>query len=1094
MEYHESMYGNLIAKSIQKVYEKGISNRILEHMRRIRNSSDINQARRWPMELLQNAQDLSWDNRPVHIRITEGEDSLRYEHTGKPFRVSDILAIINQVSSKTPGESVGQFGTGFMTTYQMSEKVELESFLKEDGMPYQKFHITLDRSGHTQEELHEALEKNMNELMILNTLDTISEEDYDKDSYHTSFTYHLSDEHSREVAETGVRDLKNTILFVLLFASGIGSIELDLKDGSRVIYERGETRTVASGFPDDPPLYETEILESGKPHHIRHISMENAADTGNRLTIALEYDPEKGYIKIGEQTARVFVDFPLVGAEDFPFPMVVNCRAFRPNEPRSTITLVDLERSEDAVVNKALMDAAVRIYSCFLDHVCGEGHGTAIPGIENVIRIPEYHEKPDWSETWVSGHIYDALYNTICIRPIIMTTDGMKSLSCDTLRLIKADSADERADLIRLCENVKSLTVPSDDTDWYAAMSSFRQIQDCHIDLESLLKSASLLTEKHDIEGNEISWYQQLFDVCMKYEKTSNLIRTGMVAVFPNQNFEKDDHLLYRATELFRDPDIPDVLKDVTEELDNLVAGSTTAAINPLRIRSRLLHSDFHVTDFEQMQLYPVSDLVNYIITRSRREYPVKNYNDNRNTYQLSWKHSWFKMLSCCPDKDMYQLCSEIYPDHVYEYDLLEDDRFTRDLWRPSMRGLMNLIIGSLAGLKTMNALAENGLDTDWLNRLFRIAPNYLGSYDSPLLHYIFPDQHGNLVSGTVLRQDMIEAEELKDIADSLSSEDSLCDIRSRLLDKRISLDQRWNMSTMDDLEVSNRISKCIQRILSNGNLNNAPDNVQNACTALLAWLQENPEKASRLFPDFSTEEQQARLVTANGVVNLQKRSRTLDRLMEMTGAGDTDDLMDCIEDYMQNVRRQSNSAEGDYDAENGVFFGSELQYLSARERDEFLRMVGNAGEIYAFEHERQKYLDDGWELISEDEHRYSFSKDGQKAEIYRPDSEKHHQKGWDIRISEWDQENDSQNPDREQLIEVKTHTTSSVMYGLIPLSRTQMRLALSHGTSYAVYVVDYDTKQNCAIGLSEYPDISREIADGKVSLTEDRYLLKIAG
>ena len=159
------------------------------------------------------------------------------------------------------------------------------------------------------------------------------------------------------------------------------------------------------------------------------------------------------------------------------------------------------------------------------------------------------------------------------------------------------------------------------------------------------------------------------------------------------------------------------------------------------------------------------------------------------------------------------------------------------------------------------------------------------GSYDSPLLHSIFPDQHGNLVSGTVLRQDMIKAEELKDIADSLSTEDSLCDIRSRLLDKRISLDQRWNMSTMDDLEVSNRISKCIQRILSNGNLNNAPDNVQNACTAL-SW--HGCRRILKRPPDFSltslsTEEQQARLVTANGVVNLQKRSRTLDRLMEMT-------------------------------------------------------------------------------------------------------------------------------------------------------------------------------------------------------------------
>ena len=47
--------------------------------------------------------------------------------------------------------------------------------------------------------------------------------------------------------------------------------------------------------------------------------------------------------------------------------------------------------------------------------------------------------------------------------------------------------------------------------------------------------------------------------------------------------------------------------------------------------------------------------------------------------------------------------------------------------------------------------------------------------------------------------------------------------------------------------------------------------------------------------------------------------------------------------------------------------FRAGITVSPARERDEFLRMVGNAGEIYAFEHERQKYLDDGWELISED-------------------------------------------------------------------------------------------------------------------------------
>ena len=63
-----------------------------------------------------------------------------------------------RISHRHPEESVGQFGTGFVTTYQLSEKVEIRSVLKEDGLPYKNFSIVLDRSGKTQEELHEAIE------------------------------------------------------------------------------------------------------------------------------------------------------------------------------------------------------------------------------------------------------------------------------------------------------------------------------------------------------------------------------------------------------------------------------------------------------------------------------------------------------------------------------------------------------------------------------------------------------------------------------------------------------------------------------------------------------------------------------------------------------------------------------------------------------------------------------------------------------------------------------------------------------------------------------------------------------------------------
>lgn len=55
---------------------------------------------------------------------------------------------------------------------------------------------------------------------------------------------------------------------------------------------------------------------------------------------------------------RLYIDFPLVGSEQFPFPVVLNSLAMRPNEPRSNISLVEHEESLDARENRALVDRA----------------------------------------------------------------------------------------------------------------------------------------------------------------------------------------------------------------------------------------------------------------------------------------------------------------------------------------------------------------------------------------------------------------------------------------------------------------------------------------------------------------------------------------------------------------------------------------------------------------------------------------------------------------------------------------------------------------------------------------------------------------
>ncbi len=141
-------YHDIITSNIGGVYQDGIATKILQHMDRIRNISDESQARRWVMELLQNARDCAYKDVGVRVRIELLNDKLIFSHSGMPFRIKDVLSIINQVTSKVSSEeTVGQFGTGFMTTFLLSDSVTISSVLKEEGLPYKPFTISMDRSS-----------------------------------------------------------------------------------------------------------------------------------------------------------------------------------------------------------------------------------------------------------------------------------------------------------------------------------------------------------------------------------------------------------------------------------------------------------------------------------------------------------------------------------------------------------------------------------------------------------------------------------------------------------------------------------------------------------------------------------------------------------------------------------------------------------------------------------------------------------------------------------------------------------------------------------------------------------------------------------
>lgn len=85
--------------------------------------------------------------------------------------------------------------------------------------------------------------------------------------------------------------------------------------------------------------------------------------------------------------------------------------------------------------------------------------------------------------------------------------------------------------------------------------------------------------------------------------------------------------------------------------MDNLLASQTKAvsALNPIKIRKKLLHGDIRAEGLEQVAEYPLATLTEYIAVRSRREFPVHQYAIYQDIFEAAWKDAWLRMLCCGP-------------------------------------------------------------------------------------------------------------------------------------------------------------------------------------------------------------------------------------------------------------------------------------------------------------------------------------------------------------------------------------------------------------------------------------------------------------
>jgi len=397
--------------------ENSIADKIIRGLHDLEKMVDVNQGR-WAWELLQNAKDSVADgNRKVLVEIELSEDCIVFRHNGIPFTEEDVRGLINQISYKEVNEGKehkrnGKFGTGFLTTHLLSKIVQIRGIIKTVDEDFFRFSFPLDRNTTKAPELVNKIKDTwtaFQESTEGNKIDS-----YDEDDFNTSFTYNLQTKKQQDIARIGVNEFSKLIPFVLAFIPTIESVKIiDNINHSEIKFENNDEF-------EDEILLSINKIENGKKIKIKLLFAKD-----DDVAIASIIEPtETGYkIQDLKDFPKLFCDFPLIGTENFHFPVIVNSFYFNPFTERNGIWL---KGDDDEVEeNRKLLKKAVALYKQLLAKITElnffDYYNICLSKIPNTNK--DYFDKE-----WYENNIQKLIRKIITESKVVETEAGKKVL------------------------------------------------------------------------------------------------------------------------------------------------------------------------------------------------------------------------------------------------------------------------------------------------------------------------------------------------------------------------------------------------------------------------------------------------------------------------------------------------------------------------------------------------------------------------------------------------------------------------------------------------------------------------------------------
>ncbi|WP_445432424.1 sacsin N-terminal ATP-binding-like domain-containing protein [Chryseobacterium indoltheticum] len=508
---------------------RSIADKIIKRIHDLEKTVQNNHGR-WAWELLQNAKDsVAENNRKVSVLIEFSGDCIKFSHNGDHFTEKDIRGLINQISSKEVDEGkistrTGRFGTGFLTTHLLSKEVFIKGIVETSDGDLYRFGFPLNRNGNTTSSLIPNIENAWTEFHSSTENNRIKK--YDEDQYNTSFAYTL-DKDQKKIAEIGVKEFTELIPYVLAFIPKIKSVKIVDKVKNSDL-EFLNTDKIIEGFK------KIRKIENGEHKIVRIIySTDGHVSIAARAVKKTDGSYQLFSLK---NIPKIFCDFPLIGTENFHFPIVVNSFFFNPQTERDGIWLTNGANDPEVNENKELILRALTLYKQLIDSI-GNKPFTQIYHISNT-NIPETDERY-FDSSWYKISIQKPLRTFLLTKSIIDYEDGSKGRLSETWFPLKAYNKEIREKLWQYTFDLFPTAVcrKEDLTHWMELIWEDIQKITYGVLIDDIAGSKSISELSHYFDKDEnltFDWLNEVGNFLMKDEANLSLFQKK--AIIPNVN------------------------------------------------------------------------------------------------------------------------------------------------------------------------------------------------------------------------------------------------------------------------------------------------------------------------------------------------------------------------------------------------------------------------------------------------------------------------------------------------------------------------------------------------------------------------------